>query len=133
MVPMVTTAQVSLSLLYMQAIGDGGQGWCNALLYVFFSPTIRRRMFVKPCEQCLRKVGDQLQELIETDVESNVSKRSAETRSLNLAEDTHNTAESERTPLASAVGYAVTNYTSTTTETGPQKIQSFSPSKSSEV
>lgn len=26
---------------HFQALGDGGQGWSNALLYVFFSPTIR--------------------------------------------------------------------------------------------
>jgi len=34
-------------LMYMQAIGDPGQGWANALLYVFFHPIIARRLF--PC------------------------------------------------------------------------------------
>lgn len=37
-----------LSLLFIQAIGDGGQGWSNALLYIFLSPTIRRQLFVLP-------------------------------------------------------------------------------------
>ena len=34
-----------------QAIGDGGQGWGNALLYVFLSSTIRQELF---CLTCLR-------------------------------------------------------------------------------
>ena len=34
-------------LLYMQAIGDTGQGWANALLYVVFHATIGRRLC--PC------------------------------------------------------------------------------------
>ena len=34
-------------LLYMQAIGDTGQGWANALLYVVFHATIARRLC--PC------------------------------------------------------------------------------------
>lgn len=33
---------------FIQAIGDGGQGWSNALLYIFLSPTIRRQLFVLP-------------------------------------------------------------------------------------
>lgn len=34
-------------LMYMQAIGDTGQGWANALLYVVFHATIARRLC--PC------------------------------------------------------------------------------------
>ena len=29
----------------MQSVGDGGQGWVNAVLYIFFSPKIRNRLF----------------------------------------------------------------------------------------
>lgn len=29
-------------------MGDGGQGWCNALLYIFLSPAIRERLILKP-------------------------------------------------------------------------------------
>lgn len=35
------------SLVYMQSIGDTGQGWGNALLYVIFSATIFKRLC--PC------------------------------------------------------------------------------------
>jgi len=31
--------------MYIQAIGGGGQGWANAILYIFLSPTIRYRLF----------------------------------------------------------------------------------------
>ena len=34
-------------LVYMQSIGDTGQGWANALLYVIFHATIARRLC--PC------------------------------------------------------------------------------------
>ena len=32
-------------LSLMQAIGGGGQGWVNAILYIFLSSTIRTRLF----------------------------------------------------------------------------------------
>lgn len=43
-----------------QAIGDGGQGWGNALLYVFLSSTIRQELFCLTCLRakcCPRKPG----------------------------------------------------------------------------
>ena len=36
------------SLVSLQAVGDGGQGWSNALIYIFLSPTIRRQLFFYP-------------------------------------------------------------------------------------
>ncbi len=51
-----------------QAVGDGGQGWCNAILYVFLSSTMRRRLFVKPARGCLQVLGEKLDELLETDI-----------------------------------------------------------------
>lgn len=37
-------------LVYMQSIGDTGQGWGNALLYVIFNATIFKRLC--PCLYC---------------------------------------------------------------------------------
>ena len=34
-----------------QAIGDGGQGWGNAILFILFSKSIRERLFVNPGER----------------------------------------------------------------------------------
>ena len=31
-----------------QAIGDPGQGWSNAILYIFMSPVMRKRLFCRP-------------------------------------------------------------------------------------
>ena len=50
-----------------QAIGDGGQGWGNALLYIFFSPRIRKRLFGEPFNKCLLTTEEKLQALLETD------------------------------------------------------------------
>ena len=46
-VPSCYNAIYNQGLLYMQAMGDTGQGWANALLYVVFHATIARR--VCPC------------------------------------------------------------------------------------
>lgn len=32
----------------LQAIGDPGQGWCNAILYILFSPIYRTKLIVTP-------------------------------------------------------------------------------------
>lgn len=45
----------------MQAVGDSGQGWGNAVLYIFLSPKIRTRLFCDPCQACLRVCGRKLQ------------------------------------------------------------------------
>ena len=45
----------------MQAIGDGGQGWGNAILYIFFSPVIRARLFKEPFEDCFEAIRDKFQ------------------------------------------------------------------------
>lgn len=34
--------------LILQAAGDGGQGWSNAVVYIFLSPTIRKQLFIYP-------------------------------------------------------------------------------------
>lgn len=51
---MLLCMHVYLILLY-QAIGAGGQGWTNAILYIFFSPKIRQRLlccFSTKCKGC---------------------------------------------------------------------------------
>ena len=43
----------------MQAAGDGGQGWGNALLYIFLSPTMRTMIFCNTCEAVNTKPQEQ--------------------------------------------------------------------------
>lgn len=47
---------ILITLGIAQAIGDGGQGWSNALLYIFLSPTIRRQLFMLPFIRLLQKL-----------------------------------------------------------------------------
>ncbi|XP_019849009.1 PREDICTED: probable G-protein coupled receptor 157 isoform X2 [Amphimedon queenslandica] len=41
-------------LAVFQSFGDGGQGWCNAILYIGLSPSIRERLILRPLYSCLR-------------------------------------------------------------------------------
>ena len=41
--------------IYMQAVGDTGQGWGDAILYILFSREIRKRLFLNPLKQILQK------------------------------------------------------------------------------
>lgn len=47
--------------MHLQAVGDGGQGWSNVILYIFLSPVIRKQLFFYPVIRalyfCLRKAG----------------------------------------------------------------------------
>ena len=38
-------------------MGDGGQGWCNAILYIFLSPKIRERLILTPLYLCCLKLS----------------------------------------------------------------------------
>lgn len=38
-------------------MGDGGQGWCNAILYIFWSPKIRERLILTPLYLCCLKLS----------------------------------------------------------------------------
>jgi len=42
-------------LILFQAIGDGGQGWANAILYIFSSKTMREKMIVNPAKRIKEK------------------------------------------------------------------------------
>ena len=37
-----------------QAVGDGGQGWGNAILYIFLSPMVRERLIIEWCGSCAK-------------------------------------------------------------------------------
>ena len=54
----------------MQAVGDGAQGWCNAILYVFLSPTIRKRLILNPCNSFIDKAVEKARGLLETDTQN---------------------------------------------------------------
>lgn len=67
-----------LALGYLQAIGDPGQGWGNALLYVFLSGTIRRRLFSEPFRKCCAKIGYTLVDLTHDTTEPRPVEHSSE-------------------------------------------------------
>ena len=50
-------APVCFILFYWQAIGDPGQGWGNAILYVFMSPVVRKQLITNPLRKLIRKTG----------------------------------------------------------------------------
>ena len=52
--PLLDTYIGLLQSIYMQAIGAGGQGWANAILYIFLCPTLRNRVLIAPCKKLLR-------------------------------------------------------------------------------
>ena len=82
----------------LQAIGDGGQGWGNAILYVFLSPTMRQKLFTDPCEKCLGAAENRVALLLETETETNDSEARGSNRS---------------SPAATkASGYKIKKYTS---------------------
>ena len=54
-------------IILSQAVGDGAQGWANAILYIFFSPVLRKRMFTDPFHKCLNKTIEQAAHLLESD------------------------------------------------------------------
>ena len=99
----------------MQAIGDGGQGWGNAVLYVFLSPVIRKRLIKRPCRNCLDATAIRIEALLEAE---DLSGAIAPTRDINrsVANDT--------TPLIHAAGEnGYRRYSSTTgTTTEPTGV-----------
>ena len=58
--PIVTIFHASClfhSCIHWQAIGDPGQGWGNAVLYVFMSPVVRKQLITNPLRKLIRKAG----------------------------------------------------------------------------
>ena len=48
---------------FPQAIGDGGQGWGNAVLYILASSKIRKKLLCDLCKSCMKMSGRKLQTL----------------------------------------------------------------------
>lgn len=67
----------------MQAVGDGAQGWANAVLYIFLSPVIRNRLCINPFNKCLNIAIEKAAHFLESDSESratNFSERGRHSR-----------------------------------------------------
>jgi len=108
---------------HTQAIGDGGQGWGNAILYVFLSPTIRHKLFGEPCDKCLAETENRIAMFLESDTETNASEKS-ETKNGNgngvaKRKDNRKSVAKDGNQAPSAgttksTGYKIKRYTSTT-------------------
>ncbi len=87
-----------------KAIGDGGQGWGNAILYIFLSPSIRQRLFGEPCNKCWLATERTFQELLETETMSHSEQEETKV--------TVSVGPSEPTVAGGnpATGYEVTSY-----------------------
>ena len=62
----VSDHRAIVSHFCLQAIGDPGQGWANAVLYILLSPTIRHRLSWKPCRTCKNNISELLAVLLES-------------------------------------------------------------------
>ena len=121
-------------MLLLQAVGDGAQGWCNSILYVFLSPKIRRRLFGLPFGNCLtirsdNKIAHPIDSATTTPPFRNsmTSQPAAEFESARTVEIENKTSsQSECIPIRKAVGYKVTRYTPTTPEATGASMRSGS-------
>lgn len=52
----LSTLCLSCSHTHTQAVGDSGQGWSNALLYIFLSPSIRKWLIFQCITSCCTKL-----------------------------------------------------------------------------
>lgn len=100
--------------MFIQAIGDGGQGWGNAILYIVLSPTIRKRLFGSVCGVCIDAVEARLGGVLETDTGEYTSSRPINRR----PQQVNVNRKESSTPLIPpqpATGYNVRKYDSTST------------------
>ncbi len=115
-----------------QAIGDGGQGWCNAILYIILSPMMRRKLCGEPCESCLQATEKRLQKLLE----SNASDQPAPEEEQAVISEI-NDYQSVQEDIAESVknqasGYKIQKYDSTSM-TAPDQISSRGFSVSNKI
>ena len=102
---------------HSQAIGDSGQGWGNAILYVFVSSTIRKKLFDTCCGVCLDAIEERQQDHTNTQTRTRTDRMSFKNnngKQINV----HEAASSESEPLLAsspAVGYNIKRYDTTTT------------------
>lgn len=85
----------------MQAVGDGGQGWGNAVLYVFLSPVIRSRLFIEPFQDCYEAIHEKIRGFPERDNYHQTSLYSEEQRK---------TTSSPLVVATEAMGYKIQEY-----------------------
>ena len=52
------TFLIKCSFIIPQSIGDGGQGWCNAILYIFWNRKICERLIMNPFRMIYLHVGE---------------------------------------------------------------------------
>lgn len=106
-------AIISLLFFHPQAVGDGGQGWGNAILYIFLSSAIRHKLFGEPCKMVLGAVEDKLRQFLETGNETETRPESP--RNVN---NCSTSSVSEHASLLSphASEYKIQKYASTSTE-----------------
>ena len=112
----------------MQAIGDGGQGWGNAILYVFLSPTIREKLCNALCGNCMNALEGRLGVLLDSETaasQGNGRNQPAENGTRKIGAIAKGAiSPSDVTPLIQATpatGYGVKEYMyDTTTTTGTQ-------------
>ena len=113
-----------MTLYFSQAIGDGGQGWGNAILYVFLSPTIRERLCNALCGSCMDALEGRLGLLLDSEtagsrnVQEKVTEDGSTKRIITLANNRESPLAT--TPLIStapATGYGVREYNTTTSGT----------------
>ena len=96
-----------------QAIGDGGQGWGNAILYIFLSPIIRERLIQEWCGKCLEKY-DELDPGKSNNVQSDNTgiNHTGPPRSKDYSDET-----APILPRSKAAGYSIRKYDNTTSVT----------------
>ena len=111
-------------MCFSQAIGDGGQGWGNAILYVFLSPTIREKLCNALCGNCMDALEGRLGVLLDSEtagsrnVQDKMTDNGTTRNIVTLANDRQ--APLDTTPLIStapATGYGIKEYNTTTSGT----------------
>ena len=119
--------------LSFQAIGDGGQGWGNAILYVFLSPTIREKLCNTLCGNCMDALEGRLGILLESEasnrhVQNEVSENGVKKHGGVRKGNNGKPALSDATPLIAATpatGYGVKEYDTTTSGTNLLDSQNY--------
>ena len=127
---------IKLLLILFQAIGDGGQGWGNAILYVFLSPTIREKLCNTLCGNCMDALEGRLGILLESEasksgnhhVQNEASENGGKKRGRGKLRGNGKPALSDVTPLIAATpatGYGVKEYDTTTSGTNLLDSQNY--------
>ena len=112
--------------LILQAIGDGAQGWGNAILYIFLSPTIRRRLIINPCNRCLNTAMERAAILLESDSRSHSTTTARAERSILGHTDTKRVTKNPGHTDATVTQYGSTGSSDTTYHSFPSDVNTDS-------